>query len=137
MTISQPQPQTRLCPACKAAVPLTEDMVVAMWLEDGATVEQIHAGDCPDYLDHQARLMESVERTRQKEERARQLFPDAHARFQAALQSLPAEQAAGPFAAALAELVSIQAGRFFGNGGFVILPEWADILDRHFPATGR
>lgn len=41
------------------------------------------------------------------------------------------------FAAALAELVAIQAGRFHGHGGFVILPEWADILYRHFPARRR
>ncbi|WP_433444840.1 hypothetical protein [Nonomuraea sp. CA-141351] len=67
---------------------------------------------------------------------ARELFPDAHARFQAAVQALPAEQA-GPFAAALAELVALQARRFNSHGGFVPLPEWADVLDRHFPAAGQ
>ncbi|MEU8247203.1 hypothetical protein [Nonomuraea sp. NPDC048916] len=29
------------------------------------------------------------------------------------------------------------AGRFHGHGGFVVLPEWADILDRYFPAADR
>ncbi|MFI7135898.1 hypothetical protein ACIBQ1_60350 [Nonomuraea sp. NPDC050153] len=81
--------------------------------------------------------MEGVELTRQEEERAQQLFPDAHARFQAALQALPAEQAASPFAASLAELVALQADQFHGHGGFVVLREWAEILDRHFPATDR
>lgn len=37
--------------------------------------------------------MEGAERVRPEEERARRLFPDAHARFQAAPQTLPA---AGP-----------------------------------------
>ncbi|WP_433225838.1 hypothetical protein [Microtetraspora malaysiensis] len=47
------------------------------------------------------------------------------------------ELTTAPFAAALAELVATQAGRFRGHGGFVTLPAWADILDRHFPATDQ
>ncbi|MGV9779063.1 hypothetical protein [Streptosporangium sp. NPDC003464] len=34
-----------------------------------------------------------------------------------------------PFVAAFAELATLQATQ----RGFVILPEWAEILDRHFP----
>ncbi|RSM99587.1 hypothetical protein DMB42_42615 [Nonomuraea sp. WAC 01424] len=37
--------------------------------------------------------------------------------------------------APFAELVAVQAGRFHDHDRFVTLPEWADILDRHFPAT--
>ncbi|MDX3102069.1 hypothetical protein [Nonomuraea angiospora] len=40
--------------------------------------------------------MEDAELTRQEEERAQQLLPDAHARFKAALQALPADQTASP-----------------------------------------
>lgn len=137
MTADQHDTATRLCPTCQATGPVTEDKVVTLWSENGVTVEQTHAADCPDYLAQHERLMEGVERVRQEEERALHLFPDAHARFQAALQALPAEQAASPFATALAELVDIQAGRFHGRGGFVVLPEWADVLDRHFPAADR
>ncbi|MER7369044.1 hypothetical protein [Nonomuraea wenchangensis] len=46
-------------------------------------------------------------------------------------------EAGSLLAAALAALVAIQDGRFHGHGGFVILPEWADILYRHFPARRR
>ncbi|MFB4285759.1 hypothetical protein ACBJ59_61605 [Nonomuraea sp. MTCD27] len=66
-----------------------------------------------DYLAQHARLMEGAERARLAEERARELFPEAHARFQGALKALPAEQA-GPFAASLVELVALQARRFWG-----------------------
>jgi hypothetical protein len=51
--------------------------------------------------------VEGAKQVRQEEERAQQLFPDVHACFQAAI-TLPAEQAADPFAAALDELVAIQ-----------------------------
>ncbi|MFI6743681.1 hypothetical protein ACIBI9_63365 [Nonomuraea sp. NPDC050451] len=71
----------------------------------------------------------------QEEERARQVFPRVLARFEAALQALPAEQAGHPVTLALAELVAIRAERLRRGGGFVTLPELADILDRHFPAT--
>ncbi|MFD8564965.1 hypothetical protein ACWDOR_44345 [Streptosporangium canum] len=56
-------------------------------------------------------------------------FPAGYARLQAALQALPAEQRDNPFVAALTELATLQATQ----RGFVVLPEWAEILDRHFP----
>ncbi|MGP3960527.1 hypothetical protein ACTWPT_31400 [Nonomuraea sp. 3N208] len=59
------------------------------------------------------------------------------ARFQTALQALPAEQAASPFVRAQVELVTLKDDKFRGRGGFVTLLEWADVLDRHFPAAGR
>ncbi|MFI6744173.1 hypothetical protein ACIBI9_65910 [Nonomuraea sp. NPDC050451] len=135
MTIGQYDTETRLCPTCRATAPGTGDMVTVVWAEDGVAVTQVHAADCADFLAQERRIREGAELTRQEEERAQQLFPDAHARFQAALQALPAEQAASPFAAALAELVAIQADLFHDGGGFVVLPHWADILDRHFPAA--
>ncbi|WP_188193746.1 hypothetical protein [Nonomuraea sp. SYSU D8015] len=134
MTTSGSATVTRLCPTCRATGPVTDDTVGTLWIENGVTIEQFHAADCADYLAQHARLMEGAERARLAEERARELFPGAHARFQAAVQALPAEQAS-PFAAALAELVALQARRFHGHGGFVPLPEWAEVLDRHFPAV--
>ncbi|MGW5685178.1 hypothetical protein [Nonomuraea sp. NPDC003754] len=74
-----------------------------------------------------------AETVRQEVERAGQLFPDAVARFHNALRALPAEQADSPFVKALVEPVTLKDDTFRGRGGFVILPEWADILDRHFP----
>ncbi|GAA3845225.1 hypothetical protein GCM10022226_80500 [Sphaerisporangium flaviroseum] len=47
------------------------------------------------------------------------------------MEALPAGQRATPFVAELAEL---QATRRAAGGGFVVLPEWAQILERHFPA---
>ncbi|MEU4575992.1 hypothetical protein [Nonomuraea sp. NPDC023979] len=133
MTTSESATVTRVCPTCRATGLVTDDTVGTLWTENGVTIEQFHAADCADYLAQHARLMEGAERARLAEERARELFPEAHARFRTALQALPTDEA-GPFAAALAELVALQARRFYGHGGFVILPEWADVLDRHFPA---
>jgi hypothetical protein len=124
-------------PGHRPTGPATSDKAVTLWIENDVVVEQIHAADCADYLAQQALLRQGAEQVRQEDERARQLFPDAHARFQAALQALPAEQAADPFAAALAELVALQAEQFHGNGGFVVLKKWADVLDRHSPAGDR
>lgn len=137
MTTNRQDSKTRLCPTCQAAGPVTEGKIATLWSENDTMVTLVHAADCPDHLAEHAHMMESAERVRQEEERAQELFPDVHARFQAALQALPADQAAAPFATALAELVALQAGRFYGHGGFVILPEWADVLDRHFPRAER
>ncbi|MEV0386057.1 hypothetical protein [Nonomuraea sp. NPDC050643] len=130
-------PGMRLCPTCKATHPKTDDMVAVFWVEDEAAVHQLHTSDCGDYLEQHLWTQIDAERVRQEEERAERLFPDAMARFQAALQVLPAEQADSPFVKALAELVTLKDERFRGNGGFVTLPEWADILDRHFPSADR
>ncbi|MEV4285693.1 hypothetical protein AB0K40_09315 [Nonomuraea bangladeshensis] len=114
--------------------PKTADMVLIMSAgKDGGVVHQLHASDCGAYLEWHLWMEIGAEQVRQEEEHAERLFPDAVTRFQTALQTLPAEHADSPFVKALAELVTLKAQRFHGSGGFVILPEWADILDRHFP----
>ncbi len=47
--------------------------------------------------------------------------------------ALPGEQRTTPFVAALAEVVELQTIKQAGHGDFVVLHEWAQILDRHFP----
>ncbi|MEV4395321.1 hypothetical protein [Nonomuraea sp. NPDC049607] len=96
---------------------------------------QLHAHDCGEHLEWQLRTEISAEQVRQEEERAEQLFPHAVARFQTALQALPADQADSPFVQALVELVTPNDDKFCGRSGFIILPEWVDILDLHFPAA--
>jgi hypothetical protein len=132
-----PEATMRLCPTCQAMPPKTGDMSLLMWIEDGVVVHQLHAYDCGDHLEWQLQMEIGADQVRQEQERAEQLFPDAVARFRAALQALPADQADSPFAQALVELVTLKDDKFHGSGGFVILPEWADILDRHFPAADR
>ncbi|MEU8319729.1 hypothetical protein AB0C33_15305 [Nonomuraea sp. NPDC048881] len=36
---------------------------------------------------------------------------------------------------ALVELVMLKDEKFRGRGGFIILPEWGDILDRQVPTA--
>ncbi|GAA1613885.1 hypothetical protein GCM10009733_007510 [Nonomuraea maheshkhaliensis] len=129
-----PEPELRLCPTCQAMPPKTADMVLIMSAgKDGEVVHQLHASDCGDYLEWHVWMEIGAEQVRQEQEHAERLFPDAVVRFQAALQALSAEQADSPFVKALAELVTLKDTKFRGLGGFVILPEWADILNRHFP----
>ncbi|MDQ0938706.1 hypothetical protein QFZ67_000411 [Streptomyces sp. V1I1] len=64
--------------------------------------------------------------------------PAAYERLRAAAASFAGDPAAAPFVASPTELVQAQAERT----GFVVLHEWAEILDWHFPpqqpdGTGR
>ncbi|MEV7011919.1 hypothetical protein [Streptosporangium sp. NPDC051022] len=93
-----------------------------------------HTPDCADHLQWMQQVQESAEEVRREEEWAREAFPAAYARLQQALNALPVDQRATPFVAALAELAELQATRRAAGGGFVVLPEWAQILERHFPA---
>ncbi|RCG31935.1 hypothetical protein DQ384_05165 [Sphaerisporangium album] len=56
-------------------------------------------------------------------------FPAACDRLKAAMGALPLHEQSNPFVAALVELVTLQQGRT----GFVTLPEFTEVLDRHFP----
>ncbi|MEU0484158.1 hypothetical protein ABZ260_33875 [Streptosporangium sp. NPDC006013] len=99
----------------------------------GETLTKIwHAPDCATHLEWQQRMQAGAEKARQEEEWAAVAFPAGYARLQKALGELPAEQRGTPFVAALAELAELQATRRASGGGFVILPEWAEIFDRHF-----
>ncbi|MEV7010735.1 hypothetical protein [Streptosporangium sp. NPDC051022] len=47
---------------------------------------------------------------------------------------MPAGQCVTPFVAALAEPAEFQAARQAVGGGFVTMPKWVRVLERHFPA---
>ncbi|MFI6513656.1 hypothetical protein ACIBCT_39135 [Streptosporangium sp. NPDC050855] len=129
----QPYPakQTQQCPTCQAG-PGPDNSLVLMGGSKAIT-EIWHAPDCAEHLEWQRQIEISAKQVRREDEWAATAFPAGYARLQEALRALPAEQRESPFVAALAELVGLQAIRQASGGGFVVLPEWAKILDRHFP----
>ncbi|MFJ9343049.1 hypothetical protein ACIRP0_27705 [Streptomyces sp. NPDC101733] len=90
-----------------------------------------HAPDCTVFGQFMSSLKEDGKRVREQGAWAKGVFPAAHERLKKAAVDVSEDSAAQPFVAALAELVQAQADAT----GFVSLPRWAEILERHFPAT--
>ncbi|MFI6509643.1 hypothetical protein ACIBCT_18710 [Streptosporangium sp. NPDC050855] len=129
----QPHPakHTQQCSTCQAD-PGPDNSL--MLIGAPRTITQIwHAPDCAEHLQWQRQIEASAKQVRREDQWAVAAFPAGYTRLQEAVRALPAEQRESPFVAALAELVGLQAIRQASGGGFVILPEWAKILDRHFP----
>jgi hypothetical protein len=95
----------------------------------GGITEIWHTPDCPALTIMQINWEESSRRIKEEEAWAEGVFPAAHERLKQAAAAMPPATAAQPFIDALTELVQAQASA----SGFVVLAEWAAILDRHFP----
>ncbi|MEU7457552.1 hypothetical protein [Streptosporangium roseum] len=119
------------CPTCQAGPERTNTLVLSS--DEISMIETWHTPDCVDHLEWEEQMQAGAEEVRREQEWADVAFPAACARLQEALRGLSVEQRATPFVAALAEVVELQAVKQAGHGGFVVLPEWARILDRHFP----
>ena len=85
--------------------------------------------DYPQWTIMQINFEAGDRRIRQEEAWAKGVFPAAHERLKQAAAALPPGTAAQPFVDALTELVQAQAD----TTGFVVLHQWAEILERHFP----
>lgn len=72
----------------------------------------------------------SAERVEEQDAWAKDAFPAAYRRLRDAASAVPADNPAAPFIVAFMELVQAQAD---DTTRFVVLPKWAEILDRHFP----
>ncbi|MFD0229506.1 hypothetical protein ACWGPD_30415 [Streptomyces hirsutus] len=68
-------------------------------------------------------------RIKEQDAWAKVVFPAAHERLKQAAAAMPPGTPAQPFIDALTELVQAQAD----TTGFVVLHQWAEILERHFP----
>jgi hypothetical protein len=99
------------------------------WIKDGDVYELWHLRDCPAYLIDRIRWEDSARQVKERDAWARNSFPDAHDRLRKAAAALEVNGAAGPFIAALTQLVQAQAD----TTGFVVLHKWVEILDRNFP----
>ncbi|SCG08702.1 MULTISPECIES: hypothetical protein [unclassified Streptomyces] len=100
------------------------------YLKNAGTVRDTwHTPDCPALAIMHINAEEGSRRIQEEEDWARGVFPAAHERLKQAAAAMPAGTAARPFIDALAELVQAQADAT----GFVVLPRWAEILERHFP----
>jgi Na+-translocating ferredoxin:NAD+ oxidoreductase RnfD subunit len=95
----------------------------------GGLSETWHSPDCPTLTIMQISFEESSKRVKEQDAWAAGVFPAAYERLKQAAAALPAGTSAQPFIDALTELVQAQAD----TTGFVTLPRWAEILDRHFP----
>ncbi|KAF0646301.1 MULTISPECIES: hypothetical protein [Streptomyces] len=116
------------CADCCAS-PGGDNTRIVMMKKSGRITETWHTPDCPAAAILQIQVEESNRRAEEREAWARGVFPAAHERLKQAAAALPADGAAQPFVDALVELAQAQADAT----GFVVLHEWAEILERHFP----
>lgn len=89
-----------------------------------------HTEDCVTHAIEMINGEDGARRVSEQDKWAKRNFPPAHARLRAAADALAdRDTAAAPFVAALLQLAEAQAA----TTGFVVLHEWVDILDEHFP----
>ncbi|MET8680018.1 hypothetical protein ABZW18_21145 [Streptomyces sp. NPDC004647] len=124
----RPEPRRAECPDCHAGPGYDNTRVMTV----GTTglTETWHLPDCPQHTVDRILLEDGARRVEEQEAWAREAFPAAHERLRAAAAGIADDPAAAPFVAALLQLVQTQADR---PGRFVVLDEWARILDQHFP----
>jgi len=123
-----------ICPDCQAG-PDAKDAQITKVIKNPATGEFYtvvtwHLDTCPAYTVSQILLEDGVRRAKEKDAWAKEAFPAAYERLLHAVMSGTIDESAGPFMAALVELVEAQ-GEDLGR--FVTPSRWAEILDKHFP----
>lgn len=112
-----------VCPDCKAG-PSPENTCLGVGLPE----QMWHTPDCPQWTIMQINWEAGSRLIEEQGAWAKGVFPDAHERLKQAATAMP-PGAAQPFIDALTELVQAQAD----TTGFVVLHQWAEILERHFP----
>ncbi|MGA5566635.1 hypothetical protein ACPCUV_36460 [Streptomyces platensis] len=119
-----PGTERNLCPDCLAG-PGPANTCIGV----GLPMEVWHTPDCPQFTIMQINWEAGARRIKEQDAWAKGVFPAAHERLKQAAAAMPPGTVAQPFIDALTELVQAQAD----TTGFVILHQWAQILDRHFP----
>ncbi|MFJ1561551.1 hypothetical protein [Streptomyces mirabilis] len=119
-----PQAERNVCPDCEAG-PDPANACVGV----GLPMETWHAPDCPQYVIMQINWEAGSRRIMDRDAWARGVFPAAHERLKQAVAAMPPDTATQPFINALTELVQAQAD----TTGFVVLHQWVEVLERHFP----
>ncbi|GLF98176.1 hypothetical protein [Streptomyces yaizuensis] len=111
------------------ALPGPDKSRIAWVGEDRVWHEVWHTAECPELAILRIESEDGARRVAESEAWARGVFPAAHQRLREAAAALPPGTPAQRFADALTELAQAQAD----TTGFVVLPRWAEILERHFP----
>ncbi|MET8831622.1 hypothetical protein ABZX40_37890 [Streptomyces sp. NPDC004610] len=124
----QPKVERSTCPDCEAG-PGRDNACISAVMTDGRVTEIWHTTECPAYILQRINWEESARQVKEQDAWAQGVFPAAHERLKQAAAAAPPGSPARPFVDALSELVQAQAD----TTGFVDLPEWATILERHFP----
>ena len=117
------------CLDCRGE-PGGENTRVTALHNDGKLTVTWHLPDCTQHTIERILMEDSARQLRRREVWARGAFPAVQARMEDTAAMLPDGQTANAFVAALRELVQAQAEDL---GGFVTLPRWSEILERHFP----
>ncbi|MFF2374830.1 hypothetical protein ACFVUW_10650 [Streptomyces xiamenensis] len=113
-----------VCPDCMAG-PSPENIRVAV----GMPEQMWHTPDCPQWAIMQINWEAGSRRIEEQNTWAKDIFPTAHERLKQAADAIEHDISAQPFVDALLELVQTQAD----TTGFLVLHQWAEILERHFP----
>ncbi|MEU0603306.1 hypothetical protein ABZ484_34530 [Streptomyces sp. NPDC006393] len=119
-----PKTERNVCPDCQAG-PDPANACVGV----GLPMEIWHAPDCPQFTIMQINWEAGTRRVKEQDAWAKGIFPAAHERLRQAAAAIEPSTAVQPFVDALTELVQAQAG----TDGFVLLHQWVEILERHFP----
>ncbi|MFL0021400.1 hypothetical protein ACJBCE_00465 [Streptomyces sp. NBUL23] len=114
-----------VCPDCKAPGPGRDNVCLAV----GTPYQMWHTPDCPQWTIMQIDWEAGSQRMEEQGAWAKETFPTAHERLKQAAAAMPPGTLAQPFIDALTELVQAQADAT----GFVVLHQWAEIQERHFP----
>lgn len=129
MTAGEPEVERVDCPDC-FALPGRDNTRFLVAKRGGGVREWWHTPDCPELTIMQITGEEGRKRILEQNAWAEGVFPAARERLNRAAAAMPAGSSARPFVDALVELVQAQAD---AGGGFVVLHQWAEILERHFP----
>ncbi len=123
-----PHRQDDPCPLLSTA---QLDVVVVTLPGEGAVtaLSMRHMPDCPQWITTQIGWEAGSRRIKEQDGWAKEIFPTAHERLKQAAAAMPPGTPAQPFIDALTELVQARAD----TTGFVVLHQWAEILERHFP----
>ncbi|MFB6772670.1 hypothetical protein [Streptomyces sp. NPDC056337] len=113
-----------VCPDCKAG-PGRENACLGV----RTPYQMWHTPDCPQWTIMQIDWEAGSRRIKEQDAWAKEIFPAAHERLKQAAEAAVPGTPAQPFIDALTELVQAQAD----TTGFVVLHQWVEILERHFP----
>lgn len=125
-----------ICPDCQATE-YDRDIRIMRAGEDPGTGREFtsvtyHHGTCPAYTVDQILTEDDVRRAKERTAWMKEEFPLVRERLEAVARGGPGD--AGPFVAALLELVAAQ-GEDLGR--FVSPERWTEILTKHFPPQGE
>ncbi|WP_406502861.1 hypothetical protein [Streptomyces sp. NBC_00212] len=132
MPADRPHSRHEECTDCHA-IPFVDNTRTITATKDGQVTETWHTPDCPGYTVTKILMEDGVRRAKERDAWAQDIFPAVRERLLKDAAARAGGDEAAPFVAALTDLVQAMAD-LAGDGRLLGLSEFAEILQRHFPA---